>query len=169
MAEINPNNSQRKLFKISLVANAIILNIFLLAHLLIDPFNSNIEYAVTSWTIFILSLVSVNFLLYKYFKKYLEKRIHGWLPKEPHSSGSQRITNHKSPRIRLQIGIVAFVMGFAGGLLGAFGVSLGLFSGLGVYVWPILIGIAWATVAATIVIQKKKNEERERMTQEVKT
>jgi hypothetical protein len=69
MAETNPNNSQRKLFKISLVANAIILNIFLLAHLLIDPFNSNIEYAVTSWTIFILSLISVNFLLYKYFNR----------------------------------------------------------------------------------------------------
>jgi hypothetical protein len=92
--------------------------------------------------------------------RYLKNRIRGWLPKEPHSSGYQRTTNHKSPRIRLQIGIVAFIMGFAGGLLGAFGVSLGLFSGLDVYVWPILIGIVTATVAAVIVIRKKKNEEQ---------
>ncbi len=92
--------------------------------------------------------------------RYLKNRIRGWLPKEPPSSGSQRITNHRSPRIRLQIGIVAFVMGSAGGLLGAFGVSLGLFSGLDVYVWPILIGIVTATVAAAIVIRKKKNEEQ---------
>ena len=91
-------------------------------------------------------------------KKRLANFIRGWLPKEPQSSGSQRITNHRSPRIRLQIGIVAFIMGFAGGLLGAFGVSLGLFSGLDVYVWPILIGIVTAT--AVVVILKKKNEEQ---------
>jgi ABC-type antimicrobial peptide transport system permease subunit len=91
--------------------------------------------------------------------RYLENRIRGWLPKEPHSSGYQRTTNHKSPRIRRQIGIMAFIMGFAGGLLGAFGVSLGLFSGLGVYVWPILIGIALAMVAAVIVIRKKNTSE----------
>jgi hypothetical protein len=92
--------------------------------------------------------------------KNMKNRIRGWLPKEPHSSGYQRITNHKSPRIRCQIGIVAFIMGFAGGLLGAFGVSLGLFSGLGVYVWPILIGVVLAMVAAVIVIRKKNNEEQ---------
>jgi hypothetical protein len=102
-------------------------------------------------------------------KKRLENRIRGWLPKEPHSSGYQQITNHKSPRIRRQIGIVAFIMGFAGGLLGAFGISLGLFSGLGMYVWPILIGIVTATVAAVIVIRKKENEERQKMTREVES
>ena len=62
-------DKERKLHKVSMVANVIILNIFLLAHLLIDPFNSNIEYAVSSWTIFILSLISVNFLLYRYFNR----------------------------------------------------------------------------------------------------
>jgi hypothetical protein len=101
--------------------------------------------------------------------RYLEKRIRGWLPKKPHSSGYQRVTNHKLPRTRRQIGIVAFLMGFTGGLLGAFGVSLGLFSGLGVYVWPILIGIALAMVAAVIVIRKKENEERQRMNREVES
>jgi hypothetical protein len=100
-------------------------------------------------------------------KNQLRRRIRGWLPKEPYSSDYQRITNHKSPRIRRQIGIVAFIMGLAGGLLGAFGVSLGLFSGLGVYVWPILIGIVTTTVAAVILIRKKENEERQRISREV--
>ena len=60
-------------------------------------------------------------------------------------------------------------MGFVGGLLGALGYSLGLFSGLDMYVWPILIGIVTATVAAAIVIRTKKNEEQKRMTRESKT
>lgn len=102
-------------------------------------------------------------------KKYLENRVRGWLPKEPHSSGYQRITKHKSPKIGLQIGIVTFIMGFVGGLLGALGHSLGLFSGLDIYIWPILIGIVTTTVAAVIVILKKKNEEQKRMAREVKT
>jgi hypothetical protein len=102
-------------------------------------------------------------------KKYLEKRIRGWLPKEPHSSGYQRITNHKSLKIGTQIGIGIFMMGFVGGSLGALGYSLGLFSGLDMYVGPILIGIVMATVAAAIVIQTKKNEEQKRMTRESKT
>lgn len=103
-------------------------------------------------------------------KKYLEERIRGWLPKEPQAPSCQLKTNRKPPKIRTQIWIVAFIMGFAGGLLGAFGVSLGLFSGLCVYVWPILFGIALAmVVAAVIVIRKKNNQERERMTREMKT
>lgn len=103
-------------------------------------------------------------------KKYLEKRIRGWLPKEPHSPSYQRKTNHKPPKIGVQIGIVVFVIGFVGGLLGAFSISWGLFSGLDMYVWPILISIVLAIVAAAIVIRKKKNEEeQQRMTRESKT
>ena len=102
-------------------------------------------------------------------KKYLENRFRGWLPKEPHSSGYQRITNHKSPKIGLQIGIAIFIMGFVGGLLGAFSISLGLFSGLDMYILPILIGIVTTTVAAAIGIRKKKNKEQKRMTREAKT
>jgi hypothetical protein len=59
---------QRKIFKISSVANAIMLGTFLGLHVLIDPFNKNVEYMVISWIIFILSLISVNFLLYRYSK-----------------------------------------------------------------------------------------------------
>ena len=92
--------------------------------------------------------------------RYLENRIRDWLPKEPRSPSYQRITNHKSPRIGIQIGIVTFIMGCAGGLLGALGSYLGLTSGLGLYVWSIIIGIVLGIVAAAIVIRKKKNEEQ---------
>jgi amino acid transporter len=102
-------------------------------------------------------------------KKYLEKRIHGWLPKETQAPSCQLKTNRKPPKIRTQIWIVTFVMGFVGGLLGAFGVSLGLFSGLGMYVWLILICVVLSIVAATIVIRKKVNEERQRMNREVES
>jgi hypothetical protein len=120
-----------------------------------SPAQIDVDFALGNPVVLGLALLSIAFGLVSF--------IRGWLPKEPHSSDYQRTTNHKSPRIRLQIGIMAFIMGFAGGLLGAFGVSLGLFSGLGMYVWPILIGIVTATVAAAIVIRKKENEERKRI------
>jgi hypothetical protein len=91
-----------------------------------------------------------------------ENCIEGWLPKEPHSSGYQRTTNHKPPKIGLQIGIVTFVMGLVGGLLGAFASSLGLFSALGVYVYAIIIVVGITIVAATIIIRKKQKEEQQR-------
>jgi hypothetical protein len=69
MAEINQKDMQRKIFKISIVANAIMLGTFLGLHSLIDPFNKNIEYAVISWIIFVLTLVSVDFSLYRYSKR----------------------------------------------------------------------------------------------------
>jgi hypothetical protein len=60
---------QRKIFRISVVADAIMLGTFLGLHSLIDPFNKNVEYIVMSWITFILALISVNFLLYRYSKK----------------------------------------------------------------------------------------------------
>jgi hypothetical protein len=69
MVGISEKERERKTFKITMAANAIILNIFLLSHLLIDPFNTNIGFAVISWTTFILSLIWVNFLLYRQFYK----------------------------------------------------------------------------------------------------
>jgi undecaprenyl pyrophosphate phosphatase UppP len=93
-------------------------------------------------------------------KKYLEKRIHGWLPKETNLPSCQRSHNHKAPKIGIQIGIVTFIMGFVGGILGAIGYSLGLFFGVEVYVWLIVTGIA--IVAATILIRTKQKKEQQR-------
>jgi hypothetical protein len=101
--------------------------------------------------------------------RYLENRIRGWLPKEPQAPSCQLKTNRMPPKTKNQVWIVTFVMGFVGGLLGAFGVSLGLFSGLGMYVWLILICVVLSIVAAAIVIRKKISEERQRMNREVKT
>jgi hypothetical protein len=95
-------------------------------------------------------------------KKYLENRIRGWLPKEPHSPGYQPKTNHKPPKIGIQIGIIIFIMGFVGGLLGAFASSLGLFSGFGVYVSVVIIVIGMTIIAATIIIRTKQKEEQQR-------
>jgi hypothetical protein len=60
---------QKNFFKISLVADAVIMNLFLLAHLLVDPFNQNLGYAAVSWSIFLGALISANFLLYRYSKR----------------------------------------------------------------------------------------------------
>jgi hypothetical protein len=68
MAEISQKDAQRKIFNVRSVANAIMVGTFLGLHFLIDPFNRNIELTVISWTIFIISLISVNLLLYRYSK-----------------------------------------------------------------------------------------------------
>jgi len=90
------------------------------------------------------------------------KWVRGWLPKEPHSPSYQPKTNHKPPKITLQIAIVILIMGFVGGLLGAFASSLGLFSGLGVYVSVVIIVIGITIVAAAIIIRTKQKEEQQR-------
>ena len=91
-------------------------------------------------------------------KNQLRRRIRGWLPKEPYPSDYQRIANHKSPRIRRQIGIVAFIMGFAGALLGEVDVTLGLnlFSGLGLYVFVIFLIVCITVVAVTVSLSHNK-------------
>jgi len=99
--------------------------------------------------------------------RYLEKRIRGWLPKEPQPPSRQLKITRKSPKTRTQAWIVIFIMGFAGGLLGAFSASFDIFSRLGIYVWLILICLVLSIVAATIFVRKKVNEERERITREV--
>jgi hypothetical protein len=68
LVEIIEKDRQRKTFKISSAANAIMLGTFLGLHFLVDPFNSNVELTIISWIIFILTLVSVNLLIYRYFK-----------------------------------------------------------------------------------------------------
>jgi hypothetical protein len=91
-------------------------------------------------------------------KKSLESRIRGWLPKKPH----QPKTNHNPPKIGIKIGIIIFIMGFVGGSLGAFASSFGLFSEFGVYVSAVIIVIGITIVAATIIIQTRQKEERQR-------
>lgn len=60
---------ERKAFKITSKANAIMVGAFLGTHLLIDPYNRSIDVAIVSWSIFVPSLILVNFLVYRYFKK----------------------------------------------------------------------------------------------------
>lgn len=69
LVEIIEKDRQRKAFKISNVANAIMLGTFLGLHFLIDPFNRNPELTVISWIIFSIAVVSISFLFYRYSKK----------------------------------------------------------------------------------------------------
>jgi hypothetical protein len=119
-----------------------------------SPAEIDVDFAVGNSAVLGLSLLSIAFGLVSF--------IRGWLPKEPHSSSYQRTTNHKPPKIGLQIGIVTFIMGLVGGLLGAFASSLGLFSALVVYVCAIIIVVGITIVAATIIIRKKQKEEQQR-------
>jgi predicted small secreted protein len=54
-----------------------------------------------------------------------------------------------------------------GGLLGALASFLNLTTGLGAYVWPMIIGIAIGIVVAAILIRMKQKEEQQRMTQDL--
>jgi hypothetical protein len=60
---------ERKAFKITSKANAIMVGAFLGTHFLIDPYNRSSEVAIISWSIFVPSLILVNLLLYRFFKK----------------------------------------------------------------------------------------------------
>jgi len=99
--------------------------------------------------------------------RYLEKRIRGWLPKEPQTPSPQLEITRKPPKTRTQVWIVIFIMGFASGLLGAYSASFDIFSRLGIYVWLILICLVLSIVAAAIYVRKKVSEERQRMRREV--
>lgn len=60
---------ERKAFKITSIANAIMVGAFSGTHFLIDPHNRSIDVDIVSWSIFVSSLILVNFLVYRYFKK----------------------------------------------------------------------------------------------------
>jgi Na+-translocating ferredoxin:NAD+ oxidoreductase RnfE subunit len=101
--------------------------------------------------------------------RYLENRIRGWLPKETQAPNRQLKTISKPPKTSTQVWIVISIMGCVSGLLSAFAVSFDLFSGLGMYVWLILICLVLSTVAAAIFVRKKVSEERQRMSREVES
>jgi hypothetical protein len=61
--------TEAKAFKIASVTNLIMLMTFLGTHLLIDPYNRSIEVSIISWSIFAPSLILVNVLIYRHFKK----------------------------------------------------------------------------------------------------
>lgn len=101
-------------------------------------------------------------------KKYLEKRIHGWLPKEPNLSSYQRTTTQKTLSIQKRF-VVPFIMGaFMGALFGALSSFIGL-SGYGAFFYFIIIGTATGIVVAAILIRTKQKEEQQRSVRKSKT
>lgn len=100
-------------------------------------------------------------------KKRLETFVQGWLPKEPNLPVYQRTVSHKTWRIHRRFVVLIIMGAFMGGLLGALASFLNLTTGLGAYVWPMIIGIAIGIVVAAILIRMKQKEEQQRMTQDL--
>lgn len=92
--------------------------------------------------------------------KYLEGRIRGWLPQEPNLPVYQRTVSHNTWRIHRKF--IVLMGAFMGGLLGALASFLNLPTELGVYVWPMIIGIAIGIGGAAILIRVKRKEEQQR-------
>ena len=99
-------------------------------------------------------------------KKYLQNWIRGWLPKEP-SLIYQR-TNSRIRRIPRRGIALIFLGGFIGGLAGALAPYVGLNQGLGVHLWPIIVGTVIGITIAAIWIRIKRKEEQQRSVQELK-
>ena len=62
----------RKIFKASLIANAIMLNIFLgINFFLIQPHYASLEVTALQWSIYIPIVLAVNALIYRHYKRRL--------------------------------------------------------------------------------------------------
>jgi hypothetical protein len=66
------NDWQKKFFKISMVLNVIIMEIFLTFNFFTNFGNRNLVLTIFYFVIFAIVIVSANFVLYKYYK-YSEK------------------------------------------------------------------------------------------------
>jgi hypothetical protein len=89
--------------------------------------------------------------------KNLEKRVHGWLPKEPNVS-IQQSSSQKSLITGAPFGILLLILGFAGSFLGALDTTLGLglFSGFGQYISVMLLFICTTIAAITAILRQNK-------------
>jgi uncharacterized membrane protein len=94
-------------------------------------------------------------------KKRLATFVHGWLPKEPNLPVYQRTTTHKTLRIQKRFAVLVIIGAFMGALFGASSSFIGL-SGLGAYIYFMIIGMAIGIVVATILIRMKQKEEQQR-------
>ena len=91
-------------------------------------------------------------------KRNIEQQARGWVPEELKVSSRQQTKKTKTPIASVRLGILIFVMGFAGVLLGEFDASLGLglLSGFGLYVFVILLVGCISVVAVTVILSRNK-------------
>ena len=90
-------------------------------------------------------------------KRNIEQQARGWVPEELRISYQQT----KKPKIstfRVRVGILIFIMGFAGSLLGSLNSASGwgLFSGIGLYVFVILLIVCYAVATVTVILRYSK-------------
>ena len=102
--------------------------------------------------------------------KYLEGRIHGWLPKETYSPSCQQATTHRFfPTHKAIVAFVVLVVGsgFAGFLLGRLGDVLGISSMFGIF-WPLITSMVVTFVFLFIYDRiRRKEEQKEARTREL--
>jgi hypothetical protein len=82
----------------------------------------------------------------------------GWVPKELKISSHQQTKNPKNPVVGVPFGILILVLGFAGAFLGVLdtALGLGLFSGLGLYVFVIFLVVCITVVAITKILSHNR-------------
>ncbi|MCW4017423.1 MAG: hypothetical protein NWF00_01860 [Candidatus Bathyarchaeota archaeon] len=62
-------DKERKAFKLSAIANGVMVGVFSGTHALTNPASWSTQLTVTSWFLFTIALIAVNLLLYSYGKK----------------------------------------------------------------------------------------------------
>jgi hypothetical protein len=90
-------------------------------------------------------------------KRNIEQQARGWVPEELRISCQQT----KKPKISafgVRVGILIFVTGFAGSLLGSLNAALGwgILSGIGLYVFVVLLVVCIAVAAVVAVLRHNK-------------
>ncbi len=95
-------------------------------------------------------------------KQSLENRIRGWFPSEPKMPITQK-TIKDAPTSAYRWTAVALVVGsLAGALLGAVGSLAGLTDGVGMFLWPILVGLAVGVCVGSVACYETKKLKRPR-------
>ncbi|MCW4009989.1 MAG: hypothetical protein NWF05_05150 [Candidatus Bathyarchaeota archaeon] len=91
-------------------------------------------------------------------KRNTELQTRGWAPEELRVSKYQQTKKPQNPVAGVRFGILIFVMGFAGSLLGSLdaALGLGLLSGIGLYVFVVLLVVCISVVAVVAVLRQSK-------------
>ena len=84
-------------------------------------------------------------------KNALENRVRCWLPEELRILSHRQTRSHKTPIAGIRFGILLLVSSFAGSFLVVLDSFLGLFSGVGLYVFVAMF-VVWIAVAIIIVM-----------------
>jgi hypothetical protein len=90
--------------------------------------------------------------------KLLEKKVRGWFPTEPTLTTHSALDGYRFPKFVRWMAIAVVAGTIAGALLGVVGSFLGLTSGVGVYVWPIITAVIIGIAIGLFSVYMQKSE-----------